>query len=198
MPLSERELQDMPPLELLEVAIEEAAELIHAIQKFKTYGAVAFAPNGKQYDNAQTVMHEARQASDAMRIWCHRNGLDWSAAKHEIECQAQQELAEGVRPRRSDPVEAAPNKIVRLMMLRSAIELLEYEIANGTQRSVAVMYALNIGYFLGDAGKTALSRTNQAIRERWSMAGLERVKKMAWLIHDDMASEKSNIEGPKL
>lgn len=46
------------------------------------------------------------------------------------------------------------------------------------QRSVALTYALAIR----SHGETDWEKVNQAIITRWSRAGLERIKKMAWKI----------------
>lgn len=56
---------------------------------------------------------------------------------------------------------------------------IECEIAQGSsQKSVASTYALA----LMDGEATNFARANKAIIDRWSLAGLERVKTMAWKI----------------
>ena len=68
-------------------------------------------------------------------------------------------------------------------------ELLDYEIDHGTQRSVAVFYMV---YFLARAYTgPEVGRANRAIIERWSMAGLDRTKKMAWQIYDDFCKARA-------
>jgi hypothetical protein len=68
-------------------------------------------------------------------------------------------------------------------------DLLKYEIAHGTQRSVAVLYAMHLIPMLEDNGFWA--PINEAIKTRWSIKGLERVKKMAWEINDAMCVEEA-------
>lgn len=71
----------------------------------------------------------------------------------------------------------------------TTVELLDYEISHGTQRSVAVFYMV---YFLARAYTgPEVSRVNKAITERWSMAGLDRTKKMAWDIYDDFCKARA-------
>ena len=101
MPFTKKEMIRMPTGALLDVAVEEAAELILAIQKLKTYGPFAIAPDGTQYDNAVAVIHEARQVSDAMRVWCRRCGGDWDAMGLDLEREAQNQIADGIRPERA-------------------------------------------------------------------------------------------------
>ena len=100
MPLTKEELRSLPMLNLLDVAVEEAAELILAAQKLKVYGPIGIAPNGTQYDNIAAVMHEARQVSDAMRHLGERHGVNWEQLGEQIEREAQQQLRDGVRPSR--------------------------------------------------------------------------------------------------
>ena len=72
------------------------------------------------------------------------------------------------------------------VVARTSLELLRYEIEHGTQRSVAVMYAVSMRALVN----TEVCRPiNEAITERWSMRGLERVKKMAWEIHEAMCQD---------
>ncbi len=55
--------------------------------------------------------------------------------------------------------------------------VIEQEIANKcTQRQIAQTYALG----LRSTWPTDWSKVNKIILERWSPAGLERIKKMAW------------------
>lgn len=71
---------------------------------------------------------------------------------------------------------------------RTLYEVLRHEIEHGTQRSVAVLYAL---CFLAIGTESIpVADYNRAIIERWSAAGLERVKTMAWKIHDALANAK--------
>lgn len=67
------------------------------------------------------------------------------------------------------------------------LDLLLYEIEYGTQRSVAVFYAVNIKWFVQEAFKPSMRIANTAISERWGLKGLDRVKKLAWEIHADLA-----------
>lgn len=67
------------------------------------------------------------------------------------------------------------------LIARSAFDLLAHEIEHGTQRSVAVLYAaLFLGHDFPPGG------ANRAIIDRWSVRGLERVKKIAWSINEAM------------
>ncbi len=67
-----------------------------------------------------------------------------------------------------------PESRIRLGNMAISVEC---EIAQGaTQKDVADTYALAIL----DGEATDVPRMNKAIIERWSMAGLERVKAMAW------------------
>jgi len=66
--------------------------------------------------------------------------------------------------------------------MRTFKDLLGYEIKNGTQRSVGVLYALNASN-LSPGGKGSYCQTiNKSIIKRWSHAGLEKVKNIAWKI----------------
>lgn len=69
----------------------------------------------------------------------------------------------------------------------TALDLLLYEVEYGTQRSVAAFYAINITWFVQDAFKPSMRIANMAISERWGLKGLDRVKKLAWEIHADLA-----------
>ena len=72
------------------------------------------------------------------------------------------------------------------------IDLLDHEIAHGTQRSVAVLYAicfLTSGALNDTATQQHIPLANRAIMVRWSVPSLERVKKMAWSVADAMAPE---------
>lgn len=75
-----------------------------------------------------------------------------------------------------------------MMATASMIDLINYEIENGTQRSVAALYAPLIYFFMhSENGRGDMVTINKAIRARWSLNGLDKVKKMAWGIHAAMA-----------
>jgi hypothetical protein len=76
-----------------------------------------------------------------------------------------------------------------MVVRKTAGDLLKHEIAHGTQRSVAVLYAMHITPMIEANGFWA--PINEAIKTRWSIKGLERVKKMAWEIHDAMCVEEA-------
>jgi len=63
-------------------------------------------------------------------------------------------------------------------MSHSLVDLLHYEIENGTQRSVGVLYGACLEG-LGSGDGSHCQRVNKAIIERWSRSGLERVKLIA-------------------
>lgn len=99
MPLTEQEMKEAGDIQLLEKAVEEAAELIQAIQKYKLHGPRGKAPNGTEYDNVAAIMSEARQISDIMRIWgAHHQGINWGDLHALQESLGQSQLDKGVRP----------------------------------------------------------------------------------------------------
>lgn len=56
-----------------------------------------------------------------------------------------------------------------------------HEIANkATQKYVAVTYAIALKSEAQGADKPDWPKINRAILDRWSMSGLERIKKWAW------------------
>ena len=79
----------------------------------------------------------------------------------------------------------------------TSLHLIWYEIENGTQRSVALMYAASFKAF--DASPDTLRSVNAAIVERWSRRGLERVKSMAWKIwHDVIEATEPSVSSEGL
>ncbi len=67
--------------------------------------------------------------------------------------------------------------------------LLKYEIEHGTQRSVGALYAC-VYCVVGGAEEATASAAeiNRAIIERWSFAGLNRVKAIAWKVAEDLSA----------
>jgi len=56
-----------------------------------------------------------------------------------------------------------------------------HEIANkATQKDIALTYAMALKSQAQGADKPDWSKINHAILDRWSMSGLERIKKWAW------------------
>ena len=67
--------------------------------------------------------------------------------------------------------------------------LLAGEMQHGAPRSAAVAYALLIQAHSGDGAEVWRS-INEALVERWGEKGRERVKKMAWAIHEGCAVQE--------
>lgn len=65
------------------------------------------------------------------------------------------------------------------------LEILWHEIEHGTQRSVAVLYA--VCFLTRNANDVTVSEINREIINRWSPSGLERVKTMAWSIAGNLS-----------
>jgi hypothetical protein len=73
-------------------------------------------------------------------------------------------------------------------------ELLAHEIEHGTQRSVAVVYFIRMN--IPDLAQGDWGPANRAIIDRWSMAGLERVKGLAWGIYRRLAAQQPALPSP--
>lgn len=65
-------------------------------------------------------------------------------------------------------------------------DLLHHEIKHGTQRSVGALYAIVMAMRRPDDGYD-WRPINRAIIDRWSMTGLDRVKRIAHSIFDALA-----------
>ena len=75
------------------------------------------------------------------------------------------------------------------MIRVTAIDVLRHEIQHGTQRSVGVIYGLCLPVFReGELCK----EINRAIISRWSMSGLERVKKIAFDVYEGLTKERQS------
>lgn len=95
MPMTEDDLKNLSTEHLLEVIVEESAELIHAVQKVKRFGLMATAPNGTHYDNLSALMLEGAQVSMACRIWGARHGINWEHACSLINQKARSNRSKG-------------------------------------------------------------------------------------------------------
>lgn len=73
------------------------------------------------------------------------------------------------------------------------LDMLLYEVEYGTQRSIAVLYAINIRWFVQDQFKPHMRVANRAISERWGLRGLDKIKKQAWEIHGDFAAIATEV-----
>ncbi len=78
MPLTDKELLEKTQDELLDLLIEECAEVIQAATKTKRYGPLRSWPgyNGERC-NADAVIREALQVNDTLRAYCARLGVNY-------------------------------------------------------------------------------------------------------------------------
>ena len=76
MPLSDKELLAKTQDELLDLLIEECAEVIQAATKAKRFGPMQSWPgrNGERC-NADAVIREGLQVNDTLRAYCARLGV---------------------------------------------------------------------------------------------------------------------------
>jgi hypothetical protein len=76
MALSDKELLTKTQDELLDLLIEECAEVIQAAAKVKRFGPMRSRPgyNGERC-NADAVIREALQVNDTLRAYCARLGV---------------------------------------------------------------------------------------------------------------------------
>lgn len=72
-------------------------------------------------------------------------------------------------------------------MPKTLMDLLDYEIENGTQRSAGVLYGVCMEG-LGGGDGSRCQTVNRAIIDRWSRSGLERVKKIAHKMRQEMSA----------
>jgi len=76
--------------------------------------------------------------------------------------------------------------------MTTLLGLLKYEIKHGTQRSVGALYACVYCVAGGaDEATASAGEVNRAIIARWSFAGLDRVKKTAWKVAEDLSDGRT-------
>lgn len=80
MPLTDKELLEKTQDELLDLLIEECAEVIQAATKAKRFGSNRCWPgyNGDRC-NADAVIREAHQVNDTLRAYCARLGVHYGS-----------------------------------------------------------------------------------------------------------------------
>lgn len=80
MALTDEQLRQHTADQLLDLIIEEAAEVIHAASKAKRFGAKGSHPsyNGGR-SNADGVAREMRQLDQTFRIYCGKVGMNYGA-----------------------------------------------------------------------------------------------------------------------
>lgn len=78
MALTDAELLQHTPDQLLDLLIEECAEVIQAATKAKRFGALRTWPgyNGERC-NADAVIREGLQVNDTLRAYCARMGIEY-------------------------------------------------------------------------------------------------------------------------
>ena len=83
MALSDAELLEKTQDELLDLLIEECAEVIQAATKVKRFGPLQSWPgyNGERC-NADAVIREAFQVNDTLRAYCARLGVNYGDTLH--------------------------------------------------------------------------------------------------------------------
>lgn len=81
------------------------------------------------------------------------------------------------------------------VMDRLGRTLLAIELQHGTQKSCAVAYALLIQAHYDD-GAEVWRPINEAIVRRWSEWGRDRIKVMAWSIHEGAAQHERQQPRP--
>lgn len=80
MALTDEQLREHTAEQLLDLLIEEAAEVIHATSKAKRFGHRGSHPsyNGGR-SNADGIAREMRQLAQTFRIYCGKVGMDYGA-----------------------------------------------------------------------------------------------------------------------
>jgi hypothetical protein len=76
MPLTSDAIRQLSDAEVLDLIIEEAAELIHAASKAKRFGSNGRHPKGGPPNN-MALIAEAVQLNDLCRNYCARQGENW-------------------------------------------------------------------------------------------------------------------------
>lgn len=92
MPLTQDAIRQLSDAEVIDLIIEEAAELIHAASKAKRFGSAGKSPMTGE-PNFKALIAEAVQLNDLCRVYCSRQGENWGewsdrvamAAKRQIE-----------------------------------------------------------------------------------------------------------------
>ncbi len=81
MALTDKELLALSPDQLLDLIIEECAEVIHAASKVKRFGPLRTYPGYNDgRSNADAVIREALQVNDTLRAYCARMGIEYGYA----------------------------------------------------------------------------------------------------------------------
>lgn len=84
MPLSDDDLREMSGDELLVLAMEEAAETMHAAVKAFRHGLLEHNPlDDTHISNVLTLCQEGEQISATVRIMGAKYGLNWGYLSHE-------------------------------------------------------------------------------------------------------------------
>ena len=87
MPLTRDAIDQLSDAEVLDLIIEEAAELIHAASKAKRFGSKGNHPKGGPF-NFETLIMEAVQLNDLCRVYCARQGENWGDWSNRIAAAA--------------------------------------------------------------------------------------------------------------
>lgn len=77
MPLSDKHLMALSKEELVTLAIEEAAEIIHAACKIQRHGFAPTGPDGTEYDNGRDICVEGEQCGAVLRILGGKLGINY-------------------------------------------------------------------------------------------------------------------------
>lgn len=92
MALTDEQLLNHTPAQLLDLMIEECAEVIQAATKAKRFGHKTRWPNDASgRTNADALIREALQVNDTLRAYCARLGINYG---HALERGADELLVE--------------------------------------------------------------------------------------------------------